>query len=49
MGAKKPDRVKELFTRLLLAEATVGAVALVLVELLPRQLITLFGAANRCV
>ena len=49
MGAKKPDRVKELFTRLLLAEATVGAVALVLVELLPRQLITLFGAANESV
>lgn len=35
MGAKKPARVKELFTKLLLAEATVGAVALVLVELLP--------------
>ena len=49
MGAKKPDRVKELFTRLLLAEATVGAVALVLVELLPRQLIALFGAANESV
>ncbi len=32
MGAKKPDRVKELFTRLLLAEAAVGVVALVLVE-----------------
>ncbi len=38
--------MKELFTKLLLAEATVGAVALVLVELLPRQLIALFGAAN---
>ena len=49
MGAKKPARVKELFTKLLLAEATVGAVALVLVELLPRQLITLFGAANESV
>ena len=35
MGAKKPTRVKELFTKLLLAEAAVGAVALVLVELLP--------------
>ena len=49
MGAKKPARVKELFTKLLLAEATVGAVALVLVELLPRQLIALFGAANESV
>ena len=41
--------MKELFTKLLLAEATVGAVALVLVELLPRQLIALFGAANESV
>ena len=49
MGAKKPDRVKELFTKLLLAEAAVGVVALVLVELLPRQLIALFGAANESV
>ena len=49
MGAKKPTRVKELFTKLLLAEATVGAAALVLVELLPRQLIALFGAANESV
>ena len=49
MGAKKPDRVKELFTRLLLAEAAVGVVALVLVECFPRQLIALFGAANESV
>ena len=49
MGAKKPTRVKELFTKLLLAEATVGAVALVLVEGFPRQLIALFGAANESV
>ena len=49
MGAKKPARVKELFTKLLLAEAAVGVVALVLVELLPRQLIALFGSANESV
>ena len=49
MGAKKPTRVKELFTKLLLAEAAVGAVALVLVEGFPRQLIALFGAANESV
>ena len=49
MGAKKPDRVKELFTKLLLAEAAVGVVALVLVEGFPRQLIALFGAANESV
>ena len=46
MGAGKRNRVRELFTRLLLAEAAVGAAALVLVELLPRQLIAIFGAAN---
>jgi len=33
MGARKSARVKELFTRLLAAEAGVGAVALVLVEI----------------
>ena len=49
MGAKKPARVKELFTKLLLAEAAVGVVALVLVEGFPRQLIALFGAANESI
>ena len=49
MGAKKSARVKELFSKLLLAEAAVGAVALVLVEVFPRQLIALFGAANESV
>lgn len=38
--------VKSLFTRLLLTEAFVGAVALLIVELFPRQLIYLFGATN---
>ncbi len=46
MGAEKYDRVRELFTKLLLAEATVGAVALLLVEFFPRQIIGIFGAAN---
>ena len=46
MGAGKFSRVKSLFTRLLLAEAAVGAVALVLVEFFPRQLIGIFGAAT---
>ena len=49
MGARKSARVKELFTRLLAGEAGVGAVALVLVEIFPRQLIALFGAANESV
>ncbi|MCM1304241.1 MAG: MATE family efflux transporter [Lachnospiraceae bacterium] len=46
MGAGSNQRVKDLFTRLLLAEAAVGAVAFLIVELFPGQLITLFGAAN---
>lgn len=46
MGAGKQSRVRELFTRLLITEALVGAVALVLVECFPRQLIRIFGAAN---
>lgn len=46
MGAGKQERVKELFTKLLIAEATVGLVALIIVELFPQQLIKVFGAAN---
>lgn len=46
MGAGKKNRVKALFTMLLTYEALVGLVALLLVELCPRQLIAVFGAAN---
>lgn len=46
MGARKNDRVRELFSRLLLTEALIGAVALVIVEFFPHQLIAIFGAAN---
>ena len=46
MGAGKKLRVRELFIRLLIAESLVGAVALVLAEGFPRQLIDIFGAAN---
>ena len=46
MGAGKRDRVKELFTKLLIAETAVGAVALIIVEGFPQQLINIFGAAN---
>ena len=49
IGAGRKDRVKSLFTRLLSVEASVGAVALLIVELFPRQLINLFGAANESV
>ncbi|MGN0991356.1 MAG: MATE family efflux transporter, partial [Candidatus Ventricola sp.] len=49
MGAGHKDRVRELFTRLLTAEALVGLAALILVEVFPRQLISIFGAANESV
>jgi Na+-driven multidrug efflux pump len=49
MGAGRTHRVRELFTRLLLCEAAVGVVSLFIVELLPRQLIAIFGAANESV
>ena len=46
MGAGRPDRVKQLFTRLLVSEAITGFVALVIVEIFPRTLIGVFGASN---
>ena len=46
MGAGKMSRVKELFTKLLIAEGLVGTASLILVEFFPRQLIGIFGAAN---
>ena len=49
IGAGRRDRAKALFTRLLAAEAIVGIVALFIVELFPRQLIGIFGAASESV
>ena len=49
MGAKLSKRVKDLFTKLLIAEAYVGAVALIIVEFFPNVLIQIFGAANESV
>lgn len=46
MGAGKKIRVRELFTKLLMSEALVGAVALLIAEVFPQQLIHVFGAAN---
>ncbi len=46
MGAEKRERVRQLFTRLLEAEAVVETVGFVLAEFFPRQLISIFGAAN---
>ena len=46
IGAGRRDRARQLFRYLLTAEALVGLVALLIVELLPRQLIGIFGAGN---
>lgn len=49
MGAGLNVRVKEIFTKLLTAEAVVGALAFVIVEVFPTGLISIFGAANESV
>ena len=49
IGAGRKDRAKALFSRLLAAEGAVGALALLIVELFPRQLTGIFGAANESV
>ena len=49
MGAGLQKRVKKLFTRLIIAEACVGAAALMIVEFFPNALIQIFGAANESV
>lgn len=49
IGAERKDRVKTLFTYLLIAEAAVGAVATVIVECFPLQIASLFGAANESI
>lgn len=46
MGADNKARVKQLFTKLLIAEAVVGFIGLILVELFPHRLIAVFGSAN---
>lgn len=49
IGAGLKARARRLFTLLLSAEAAVGAVALLIVEVFPRPLIFLFGAAGESV
>lgn len=49
IGARRPDRAKQLFTLLLIFEAATGAIALLIVELFPNQLIGIFGAKNESV
>ena len=49
MGAGCHRRVRDLFSRLLAAEAAVGAAALFVVEVFPRGLIQIFGAKSESV
>ena len=49
IGAGRADRAKQLFTYLLTAEACVGIIALLIAELLPGQLIQLFGASSESI
>jgi Na+-driven multidrug efflux pump len=49
LGAKYSDRVKSLFSRLLLCEALVGLIAFAIVEIFPGQLIDIFGAHNESI
>ena len=49
IGADRKDRAKERFILLLKAEAIVGFIALLIVELIPEKLIAIFGAANESV
>ena len=46
IGAGRKDRARKLFTYLLLWELGIGLIALGIVEIFPRQLIGIFGAAN---
>ena len=46
IGAGRKDRAKKLFSYLLITELAIGAVALLIVELMPHQLISIFGASN---
>lgn len=49
IGAGRKDRAASIFTRLLAAEFLAGVVALMIAELLPGNLIRIFGAANESV
>lgn len=46
IGAGQKTRVKNLFTKLLICETIVSAAAFFIAELMPGQLIAIFGAAN---
>ena len=49
VGAERPDRVRALFTLLLVCEAVIGLVSFVVVELFPAYIAELFGASGESV
>ena len=49
VGAERPDRVKNLFTLLLICETVIGCVAFIIVEFFPADIAALFGASGESV
>lgn len=49
IGAGRKDRAKLLFRYIIFGEALVGLIALLIVEIFPKQLINIFGAANESI
>lgn len=49
IGAKQYKRVKELLSKLIIYESLVGLVALSIVEIIPKGLLSLFGASNESI
>ena len=49
MGAQRKERVREIFIRIILTEATIGAIAFLIVEVCPQKLIAIFGSANESI
>ena len=49
IGAKQYKRVKELLSKLIIYESLVGLVALLIVEIIPKGLLSLFGASNESI
>lgn len=49
MGAGRPDRVKKLFSLLLVCEFAIGFVALIIVEFFPAGIAELFGASGESI
>ena len=49
IGAKQYKRVKQLLSKLIIYESLVGLVALLIVEIIPKGLLSLFGASNESI